>query len=108
MLRWRRLMPRLGARKLYYLIQPDLQAQGIKLGRDGLFRYLRAEGLLVKPRKTYTKTTNSRHWLRKHPNLLKEKVAETPEEVLSVILPMYRQIRVRTICPLLRMLVRAR
>ena len=78
---WRRLMPRLGGRKLYHLIKADLVAKGIKLGRDGLFRYLRHEGLLVKPRKNYTKTTNSKHWLRKHPNLLKEKIVTKAEEV---------------------------
>jgi transposase InsO family protein len=68
---WRRRMPRLGTRKLYVLIKPELDKQGIKLGRDGLFSYLRAEDLLVKPRKNYTRTTNSNHWMRKHPNLLK-------------------------------------
>jgi len=69
---WRRFMPRIGTRKLYYLIKPQLEAQGIKLGRDGLFHYLKQENLLVKPRKSYTKTTYSKHWLRKHPNLLKD------------------------------------
>ncbi len=74
-------MPRLGTRKLYELIKPELERQGIKLGRDGLFDYLRKEGLLVKPKKNYVKTTNSKHWMRKHPNLLKDKSVERPEEV---------------------------
>ena len=77
----RRFMPRLGTRKLYYLIKPALIERGIKLGRDGLFDYLRDESLLVKPRRSYTKTTFSRHWMRKHPNLLKEIVADHPEKV---------------------------
>lgn len=81
MLNWRRLMPRVGTRKLYHLIKPELVGQGIKLGRDGLFRYLRKEGLLVRRRRNYTKTTYSKHWLRKHPNLLKEAVAESPEDI---------------------------
>lgn len=74
-------MPKLGTRKLYHLIKPQLIDQGIKLGRDGLFRYLRSENLLVKPRKIYTKTTNSKHWLRKHPNLLKQRDICKSEEV---------------------------
>ena len=78
---WRKYMPRLGTRKLYQLIKPKLVEQGIKLGRDGLFRYLRQEGLLVKPKKSYTKTTFSKHWMKKHPNLLKDKVPSKPEEV---------------------------
>jgi putative transposase len=62
--------PRIGTRKLYYLLKEELNILGVKIGRDGLFDYLRCENLLVKPKKNYTKTTNSKHWLRKYPNLL--------------------------------------
>lgn len=65
---WRKLMPRLGARKLYDRIKPKLVECGIKLGRDGFFAYLKAHGLLVRPVKRYTKTTFSHHRFRKHPN----------------------------------------
>ncbi|HCH24978.1 MAG TPA: IS3 family transposase, partial [Oceanospirillaceae bacterium] len=68
----RRLMPRLGTRKLYYLMKPKLEESGIKLGRDGLFEYLRANRLLIQPKKSYTKTTYSKHWMKKHPNLFQE------------------------------------
>ena len=64
-------MPRLGARKLYYLLKQEFNNQGIKIGRDALFDYLRTESMLIKPKKNYTKTTNSKHWLTKHPNLIK-------------------------------------
>lgn len=64
----RRLMPRLGTRKLYHRLRPRFEAQGIKLGRDAFFDYLRSYNLLVKPKKSYTKTTFSRHWMKKHPN----------------------------------------
>jgi len=67
----RRMMPRLGTRKLHYLITDEVKSLGIKIGRDALFDFLRSEHLLVKPRKSYTKTTMSKHWLHKHPNLLK-------------------------------------
>lgn len=63
-------MPRLGARKLYYLIKDLLIEQQLKVGRDKLFDILRHRNMLIKPRKNYTKTTNSKHWLRKYPNLL--------------------------------------
>lgn len=39
--------PRLGVRKLYHLIRPELKAAGVKLGRDRLFRELGQAGLLV-------------------------------------------------------------
>jgi len=74
-------MPRLGTRKLYYLLKNDLEQLNIKLGRDALFDYLRRENLLIYPKKNYTKTTNSKHWLRKYPNLLKDKVVDQPEQV---------------------------
>ena len=74
-------MPRLGARKLYHLIKPELEESGIKLGRDGLFEYLREADLLVKPKRSYTKTTFSKHWMRKHPNLLQGVTVDRPEQV---------------------------
>jgi transposase InsO family protein len=69
-------------RKLYSLIKNDVKKLGIKIGRDALFRFLRREHLLILPLKKYTKTTNSKHWLRKYPNLLKELVAFAPEQML--------------------------
>lgn len=77
----RRKMPRLGTRKLYYLLKDELAALGIKLGRDALFDYLRVERMLIKPKKNYTKTTNSKHWLKKHPNLVKEMTPERSEQL---------------------------
>ena len=74
-------MPRIGTRKLYYLLKDEFNLLGIKIGRDTLFNYLRSENLLVKPKKNYTKTTNSKHWLRKYPNLLKDFKPVRPEQV---------------------------
>lgn len=64
----RRHLPRVGTRKLHHLLQADLHRLGIKLGRDGLFDYLRQQRLLIQPKRRYTKTTDSRHWMKKHPN----------------------------------------
>lgn len=74
-------MPRIGTRKLYYLLKEAFTAHHIKIGRDGLFCYLKSEGMLVKPKKNYTKTTHSKHWLRKHPYLLKDINIERAEQV---------------------------
>lgn len=79
-LKMRQEMPRLGTRKLYYLLKAEFEAIGIKIGRDAFFDYLRSESMLVRPKKNYTKTTHSRHWLRKHPNLMKNIVATRPEQ----------------------------
>lgn len=75
-------MPRIGTRKLYYLLKDEFNGQGIKIGRDALFDYLRSESMLIKPKKNYTKTTNSKHWLRKYPNLMKDTKATQPEQYL--------------------------
>jgi putative transposase len=80
-MQYRRFMPRLGTRKLYYLIKPELDKRHIKLGRDGLFDYCRDADLLIKPRRSYTKTTFSKHWMRKHPNLLKDMMVDCAEQV---------------------------
>jgi len=74
-------MPQLGTRKLYHLLKDEFRARGLKLGRDALFDHLRAEHLLIRPKKNYTKTTDSKHWLKKHPNLLAGKKVGRPEEV---------------------------
>ena len=55
----RELQPRLGVRKLYHLIAPELKAAGVKLGRDRLFAEQGKAGLLVarKPAE-WPRTTN--------------------------------------------------
>lgn len=72
----RRQMPRLGARKLHYLLKGELG-----IGRDKLFEWLRDEGLLICKKRRYTVTTNSRHWMRKYPNLIKGITLVRPEQV---------------------------
>lgn len=74
-------MPRLGTRKLYKLLKPELLKDCLALGRDKLFSLLRNADLLVKRKKRYVKTTNSRHWMRKHPNLVKGLTIKHPEQV---------------------------
>tara|TARA_Y100000588_G_scaffold331853_1_gene369727 strand:- start:61 stop:456 length:396 start_codon:yes stop_codon:yes gene_type:complete len=79
---WRKFMPQLGTRKLHKLIKQKLIEHEIKLGRDGFFTYLKSEGLLVKPKKSFIKTTFSKHWMKKHPNLLREEDLHNAEHVL--------------------------
>lgn len=74
-------MPRLGTRKLYYLLKNDFDSLQINIGRDALFDYLRSENLLIRPKKNYTKTTQSKHWLHKYPNLLQDLTPVRAEQV---------------------------
>jgi transposase InsO family protein len=67
----RKLMPRLGGRKLLELIQPGLPEE-LNLGRDSFFEFLRDKGLLMRKRRHRVRTTYSNHWLHKYPNLIRE------------------------------------
>jgi len=80
-MRIRGKMPRLGTRKLYYLLKEELVARNIKIGRDVLFNFLRAEQLLIKPKRSYTKTTDSKHWMKKYSNLILDLEITRPEQV---------------------------
>ena len=75
----RLLMPRIGTRKLYYLLENDLKA--LAVGRDKLFKILRANQMLIKPKKKYHSTTNSHHRFRKHKNQIKQLEFTRPEQV---------------------------
>lgn len=68
----RREQPRLGVRKLYHLIEPELKEAGVKMGRDRLFEELAKAGLLVeKKRSEWPKTTNFNPNLPVFKNLIK-------------------------------------
>lgn len=71
-------MPRLGTRKLYHLLQAPLKA--LRVGRDKLFKILRANHLLIRPKRSYHKTTNSFHRFKKHKNKLKTSHIERAEQ----------------------------
>ena len=75
----RREMPRLGTRKLYYLLRDRLNEIGT--GRDRLFSILKANHLLIKPVRSYRKTTDSHHRFHKHKNLVSGIVPSKPEQV---------------------------
>lgn len=72
-------MPRLGARKLYFILKQSLRS--IKVGRDKFFDILRANHLLIIPRKNYHVTTNSHHRFRKHKNLILDYQITKPNQV---------------------------
>lgn len=73
---------RKGTRKVYLDIKPELNKLGIKIGRDKLFKLLKDNDLLVKPKKKkYTVTTDSKHFLRKHKNKIKNIKIDQPEKV---------------------------
>ena len=71
-------MPRIGTRKLYYLLYEKLKGLGV--GRDRLFAIMKANHLEIIPKRQYHITTNSHHRFRKHKNLLEGLTVERPEQ----------------------------
>jgi len=72
---------RMGTRKLYEKLQLFMLEHQIKMGRDALFDLLSANHLLVRKRKRRIQTTQSFHWLRKYPNLIREFVPTAPNQL---------------------------
>jgi transposase InsO family protein len=70
-----------GGRKLHRLIREDLTRNGIKIGRDRFFDFMRAHALLVPKLRAFHKTTNSNHNFKKFKNLVQNKVPDRPEEL---------------------------
>ena len=72
---------RMGTRKLYEKLHSFMLEHQIKMGRDALFDLLSSNYLLVRKRKRRIQTTQSFHWLRKYPNLIKEFVPTGPNQL---------------------------
>jgi len=78
----RQEQPRLGTRKLHFLLQDRLDEARIKLGRDRLFEVLRERELLLEPKPAeYPRTTNSYHCLPVFTNRIKDLEVTQPNEV---------------------------
>jgi len=81
LLGYRQLQPRIGGRKLFFLIIPFMKLHGIEMGRDAFFSMLGKYNMLNKRHRGKPKTTDSGHWMKKHPNLIKELVPTKPDEL---------------------------
>lgn len=80
----RRSMPRIGTRKLYFLLEDKLKI--LKVGRDKFFGILRANHLLIEPKRSYHIATDSHHRFRKHKNLILELPISRPEQLYGCLI----------------------
>jgi transposase InsO family protein len=76
----RAVEPRLGGRKLYHILGPELGYAGVKIGRDRFFEVLREKSRLLDRLAGTPKTTNSRHTLPVFHNLVKDLVLTGPHQ----------------------------
>lgn len=72
---------RMGTRKVHHKLLPFMLEHQIKMGRDHLFDLLAANHMLIRRRRRNFVTTNSRHWLRKYPNLIRNFVPTSPNQL---------------------------
>ena len=72
-------MPKIGGRKLYFMLNEPLKT--LKIGRDKFFNILKANHLLITPKRSYHITTNSHHRFRKHKNLVLDYQVTKPNQV---------------------------
>jgi len=70
-----------GGIKLYNELKDEFTKQGIKIGRDKFYQFLRLNNLLIPKSKNYITTTNSNHMFRKYKNIVKDQVPNRPEQL---------------------------
>jgi putative transposase len=78
----RSLLPKTGCIKLYKELNNGfLQGHGISMGRDAIFKLVRSEGMLIKTKKKWVRTTNSLHRFKIHADLVQRRAAIKSEEI---------------------------
>ncbi|WP_256014453.1 IS3 family transposase, partial [Desertivirga xinjiangensis] len=77
----RKDLPRVGTLKLHEMLVDRLEEHHLKIGRDYLFDLLREHHLHIRRRKRMAITTDSRHWMHKYSNLIKELMVDRPEQL---------------------------
>jgi putative transposase len=87
----RQAQPRLGGRKLHYILRASMSEAGVEVGRDRFFDLLRAQDLLVEPLpRDWVRTTSSQHELPVFGNLVKDLQVSQPNQVWVVDLTYIR------------------
>ncbi len=79
--RERRVQPRVGGRKLLYMLRDEFQENDVDIGRDRFFEVLRKHGLLVQRKRGGVRTTQSRHALPVFSNLVAERETTAANQI---------------------------
>ncbi|KAA6330907.1 hypothetical protein EZS27_020445, partial [termite gut metagenome] len=77
----RKDFPRMRANKLLLYLRPKLDQIGLKIGRDAFSALLADHHMLVKRIRSRRKTTFSHHRFYKYPNLIREYVPSSPNQL---------------------------
>ena len=79
----RAVQPRLGCRKLLHIIGPKLKNECISIGRERFFNLMRQNNLLIKRKRNYCRTTDSRHSFKVYGNTLKDTEITAANQALA-------------------------
>jgi putative transposase len=77
----RQIMPRIGGRKLHFMIQEHFKENALKMGRDRFFQWLRHHDLLIRPKRRYVNTTQSHHRFWVYDNLTHGITIDKPNQL---------------------------
>lgn len=73
--------PKAGGKKLYLMLDEELQQNSINIGRDKFMDIIKRHQMLVVRKKKFVKTTQSFHRFYKYPNIIKGVKIIRPEQV---------------------------
>jgi transposase InsO family protein len=74
--------PRIGGCKLHGMLGPFMEEHSIAMGRDLFLDLLRENNLLpVRRKRKHPLTTDSNHWMRKYPDLIKNIILSRADEL---------------------------
>jgi transposase InsO family protein len=78
----RKILKRVGTRKLLFMMQDFMKQHHIQIGRDALFDLLATHHLLIRRRiRRIPVTTFSDHWMHKYPNLIIGHIPTAPNQL---------------------------
>jgi len=75
------MMPRIGGKKLYFLLRKEFEQKALSIGRDRFFTWLRDQELLISPKRMHVHTTQSNHRFWVHKNLIHEFIPKKPNQL---------------------------
>ena len=74
-------LPRLGIKKVHFMLSEKLSPHGISIGRDRLYELAGEHGFLLRYRRRKPYTTDSNHPYYKYPNLIQNLLLTKPNQL---------------------------
>lgn len=79
--RIRKKLPKVGSKKLYHMVKPFMEKETIKCGRDKFYSLLKSQGLILKRKRNYMRTTYTHPWMHGFGNKIENLIINRSEQV---------------------------